>query len=99
MVVLTSHLTLVHIAIRPYMDRAYANPTGYFSDVQRDEMIGLETESGLGWLVGWWTVSRDRLWLGVAYVWTVMSGSNLWVKYTSSTELEIHLNGRILGIG
>jgi hypothetical protein len=99
MVVLTSHLTLVHIVIRPCMDRAYANPTGYFGAVQRDEMIGLETESGLGWLVGWWAVSRDRLWLGVAYVWTVMSGSNLWVKCTSSTELEIHLNGRILGIG
>jgi hypothetical protein len=29
----------------------------------------------------------------------VLSGSNLWVKCTSSAELEIHLNGRVLGIG
>jgi hypothetical protein len=29
----------------------------------------------------------------------VLSGSDLWVKCTSSAELEIHSNGRVLGIG
>jgi hypothetical protein len=63
-------------------------------------MIGLEIESGLGLLVGGrWAVSRDRPWLGVAYVRAVLSGSDLWVKCAGSTELEIHSNGRILGIG
>jgi hypothetical protein len=47
MVVLTYHLTLVCTTTRPCMHRAYANPTGYSGVVQRDEMIGLETESGL----------------------------------------------------
>jgi hypothetical protein len=28
-----------------------------------------------------------------------MSGFNLWVKCTSSAELEIHSNDRVLGIG
>jgi hypothetical protein len=28
----------------------------------------------------------------------VLSGSNLWVKLIGSTELEIHLNGHVLGI-
>jgi hypothetical protein len=51
------------------------------------------------WFVGWWAVSQDRPWLGVAYVRAVLSGSDLWVKCTSSAELEIHSNGRILGIG
>jgi hypothetical protein len=44
-------------------------------------------------------VSRGRSWLGVAYVQTVLSGSHLWVKCTGSAELEIHSNGRVLGIG
>jgi hypothetical protein len=44
-------------------------------------------------------VSRGRPWLGVTYVRAVLSGSDLWVKYTSSVELEIHSNGRVLGIG
>jgi hypothetical protein len=48
---------------------------------------------------GWWAVSRDRPWLGVAYVQAVLSGSNLWGKCTSSAELEIHSNGRVLRIG
>jgi hypothetical protein len=43
-------------------------------------------------------VSRDRPWLGVAYVWAVLNGSDLWAKCTSSQELEIHSNGRVLGI-
>jgi hypothetical protein len=51
------------------------------------------------WFVGWWTVSRDRSWLGVAYVQVVLSGSDLWVKCTVSAELEIHSNGRVLDIG
>jgi hypothetical protein len=34
------------------------------------------------WFDGWWTVSRDRPWLGVAYVQAVLSGSDLWVKCT-----------------
>jgi hypothetical protein len=49
--------------------------------------------------VGWWAVSRDRLWLGVAYVWTMLSSSNLWVKCTSSAELKNYSNGRVFGIG
>jgi hypothetical protein len=44
-------------------------------------------------------VSRDRPWLGVAYVWAVSSGSDLWVKCTGSAELEIYSNGCALGIG
>jgi hypothetical protein len=36
---------------------------------------------------------------GVAYVRAVLSSSDLWVKCTSSAELEIHSNGRVLGIG
>jgi hypothetical protein len=51
------------------------------------------------WFDGWWVLSWDRLWLGVTYVWAVLSGSDLWVKCTSSAELEIHSNGRVLGIG
>jgi hypothetical protein len=51
------------------------------------------------WFDGWWAVSRDRPWLDVAYVWTVLSGSDLWIKCTSSAELEIHSNGHILSIG
>jgi hypothetical protein len=47
MIVLTSHLILVRTSTRPCMGRAYANPTGYFSAVKRDEMVSLETESGL----------------------------------------------------
>jgi hypothetical protein len=47
MVILTSHLTLVRTTTRPCMGRAYANPTDYFGAVQWDEMVGLETESGL----------------------------------------------------
>jgi hypothetical protein len=46
----------------------------------------------------WWAVSWDRPWLGVAYVQSVLSVSDLWGKCTSSTELEIHSNGRVLGI-
>jgi hypothetical protein len=49
--------------------------------------------------VGWWAVSRDRPWLGVAYVWAVSSSSDLWFKCSSSAELEIHSNGRVLGKG
>jgi hypothetical protein len=45
------------------------------------------------------TVSRGRPWLSVAYVQAVLSGSDFWVKCTSSAELEIHSNGRDLGIG
>jgi hypothetical protein len=82
-VVLTSHLTLDHAA-------------GYFSAVQRDEVVGLETESGPVWWLG--AVSWNRPWLGVAYVRAVLSGSDLWGKCTSSAELEIHSNGRVLGI-
>jgi hypothetical protein len=44
-------------------------------------------------------VSQGRPWLGVTYVRAVLSGSDLWVKCTSSAELEIHSNGRVLGIG
>jgi hypothetical protein len=44
-------------------------------------------------------VSRDRPWLSVTYVQAMLSGFDLWVKCTSSTELEIHSNGRVLGIG
>jgi hypothetical protein len=51
------------------------------------------------WFDGWWVVSRDRPWLGVAYVRAVLSGFDLWVKCTCSEELEIHSNGRVLGIG
>jgi hypothetical protein len=51
------------------------------------------------WFDGWWAVSRDRPWLGVAYVWAVLSGFDLWEKCINSAELEIHLNGHILGIG
>jgi hypothetical protein len=36
--------------------------------------------------------------LGVAYVRAILSGSGLWMC-TSSAELEIHLNGRVLSIG
>jgi hypothetical protein len=55
------------------------------------------TSKGMRWLIsklrvvwfdGWWTVSRDRPWLVVTYVWAVLSGSDLWVKCTSSVELE-----------
>jgi hypothetical protein len=60
-------------------------------------MVGLKTKSGL--VCGWWTVSRDSLRLGVAYVQAMLSGSNLWVKCTSSAELEIQSNYRALGIG
>jgi hypothetical protein len=49
--------------------------------------------------VGWWAVSWDRPWPGVAYIRAMLSGFDLWVKCTSSVELEIHLNGRVLGIG
>jgi hypothetical protein len=48
---------------------------------------------------GWWVVSWDRPWLDVTYVRAVLNGSDLWRKCTSSTELEIHLNGRVLSIG
>jgi hypothetical protein len=51
------------------------------------------------WFVGWWAVSRDRLWLGVAYVWVVLNGFDLWIKCTSSAELGFHSNGHVLGIG
>jgi hypothetical protein len=51
------------------------------------------------WFDGWWPISRDRSWLGVAYVRAMLSGSDLWVKCISSAELEIHLNGCVLGIG
>jgi hypothetical protein len=51
------------------------------------------------WFVGWWAVSRDRPWLGVTYVRVVLSDSDLWVKCTSSVELEIHSNDCVLGIG
>jgi hypothetical protein len=51
------------------------------------------------WFDGWWAVSRDRSWLDVTYVRAVLSGSDLWVKCTSSAELEIHSNGRVLGTG
>jgi hypothetical protein len=44
-------------------------------------------------------VSRDRPWLGVAYVWAMLSGFDLWVKCTSTVVLEIHLDGRVLSIG
>jgi hypothetical protein len=37
------------------------------------------------WFDGWWVVSRDRPWLGVAYGWAVLSGSDLWVKCASVT--------------
>jgi hypothetical protein len=60
-------------------------------------MVGLEIESGLIWWLG--AVSQDRSWLGVAYVRAVLSGSDLWGKCTTSAELEIHSNGRVLGIG
>ena len=50
-------------------------------------------------MTAWWAVSRDRSWLGVAYVRAVLSSSNLWGKFTSSVELEIHSNGRVPGIG
>jgi hypothetical protein len=59
-------------------------------------MVGLETESGRVCWLG--AVSQDRPRLGVTFVWTVLSGSNLWVKCTSFAELEIHSNGRVLGI-
>jgi hypothetical protein len=62
MVVLTSHLTLFYTVTRPCMTSAWANLSGYFDTVQRDEMIGLETESGLGLLVG------GRL-VGIGYGW------------------------------
>jgi hypothetical protein len=61
MVVLTSHLTLFYTVTRR-MTSAWANLSGYFDTVQRDEMIGLETESGLGLLVG------GRL-VGIGYGW------------------------------
>jgi hypothetical protein len=48
--------------------------------------------------VGWWAVSRDRPWLGAAYVQAMFSNPDLWVKCTSSEELEIHSNYRVLGI-
>jgi hypothetical protein len=51
------------------------------------------------WFDGWWTVSRDRPWLGVTYVWTMLNGSDLWGKCTSSVEIEIHLDGHVLDIG
>jgi hypothetical protein len=35
---------------------------------------------------------------GVGYVRAVLSGFDLWVKCTCSTELEIHSNDRVLGI-
>jgi hypothetical protein len=44
-------------------------------------------------------VSRGRPWLGVTYVRAVLSDSDLWIKCTSSAELEIHSNGCVLGIG
>jgi hypothetical protein len=47
MVVLISHLTLFCTTTRSCMSKAYANPTGYFGVVQRDEMVSLEIESGL----------------------------------------------------
>jgi hypothetical protein len=50
------------------------------------------------WFDGWWEVSRDRPWLGVANVWAMLSGSDLWVKCTSSIELEIQSNDCVLGI-
>jgi hypothetical protein len=60
-------------------------------------MVDLETESDLvGWLGA---VIRGRSWLGVAYVHAMLSGSDLWVKCTSSAELEIHSNDPVLGIG
>jgi hypothetical protein len=62
-----------------------------------DEMVGSETGSGL--VCGWWAVSQGSPRLGVTYVRAMLSGSGLWVKCTNSTELEIHLNGRVLGIG
>jgi hypothetical protein len=54
--VLTSHITLFRTTTRSCMGRVYANPTGYFGAVQRDEIVGLETESSL--VCGWWAVSR-----------------------------------------
>jgi hypothetical protein len=49
--------------------------------------------------IGWWAVNQNRPWLGVAYVQTMLSGSDLWVKCTGSAELEIYSNDRVLGIG
>jgi hypothetical protein len=51
------------------------------------------------WFDGWWAVSRDRPWLGVAYVWAMLSDSDLSGKCIGSVELEIHSDGRVLGIG
>jgi hypothetical protein len=51
------------------------------------------------WFVGWWAISRDRPWLGVAYVRAVLSGFDLWVKCTDFAELEIHSNDHAPGIG
>jgi hypothetical protein len=62
-------------------------------------MRWLVWRSKVVWFDGWWEVSRDRPWLGVAYVRAVLSSSDLWVKCTSSTELEIYSNGCVLGIG
>jgi hypothetical protein len=51
------------------------------------------------WFDGWWAVSWDRTWLCVSYVWVVLSGFDLWVKCTSSVELEIHSDDCVLSIG
>jgi hypothetical protein len=46
--VLSSHLAFTFRArTRPCMCMASVNPTSYSSAVQRDELVGLETESGL----------------------------------------------------
>jgi hypothetical protein len=50
------------------------------------------------WFNGWWTVSWDRPWQVITYIWAVLSGFDLWGKCTGSTELEIHSNDRVLGI-
>jgi hypothetical protein len=37
--------------------------------------------------------------MDVAHVRAMLSGSDLWVKCTSSVEFKIHSNGCVLGIG
>jgi hypothetical protein len=97
MVVLTSHLTLVHTTTRPCMAGHRLIPLDI--PVPSKGMRWLVWRPRVVWFDGWWAVSQDRPWLGVTYVRVMLSGSDLWVKCTCSVELEIHSNGRVLNIG
>jgi hypothetical protein len=54
--VLSSHIAFTfHDATRPYLGRAWVNPTDYSSAVQREELVG---RLRVVWFVGCWLLAR-----------------------------------------